>query len=719
MEDSFQPDSSDSFTADTAKHIDNLANTADEPTRSNSILSAVDSFLQDHPTLRQVGQRLLTGFSDEDKAHLASQGITNIVGAPADVSVLPELTHPQDESWPGYLARGAYNQIIRPLGTASGFLGAANPAHQVGPLQNPVISTGGRDIEGLVNTAKDELANIGKVTKPAEVVSPNITPELTQPELPLQQAPELPTVNNPVPLSPQEQLMQKVQQSKPLNKLQQIMYTAERQQRLGKMAEIQGSGQAGFYARKGQLAGEYKKVGMEPLKLEQSDVDGLFDIIKNHPQTIGFNQIKAGDALAKVLNGQVPQRNEIQLLGRVFGPQFSATLSKNLPLIDKTQGWLKEGLNLPRALMASFDLSAPLRQGIGLIHTAEYWKSFNDMFKSFGSNEAFRGVMDSIEANPKFALAQDSGLAMTDLLGTSNREEQIMSNLSEKIPVIGAGVRASNRAYTGFLNKLRMDSFSKLIDSAQDAGLDPVSNHYLRKQIAGYVNTATGRGSLGSMEKYAEGLNSVFFSPRLIASRAKMLNPNTYIQMGGTGIASPEAAFLRKQYIKSALAMATAGTTVVELGRLAGGEVSNDPTSSDFRKLKIGNARLDPYGGHQQFITATSRLLDAAYGSATGNESDYGPYKKPTGLDTVGRFTRSKLNPVLGFAWSMLDNQREASGKPMNFTSLDPVENSVMNRFVPMLLQDVHDLALDDPRLMPLAIPSAFGAGVQDYQTGR
>jgi hypothetical protein len=270
-------------------------------------------------------------------------------------------------------------------------------------------------------------------------------------------------------------------------------------------------------------------------------------------------------------------------------------------------------------------------------------------------------------------------------------------------------------------------------------GVDAKANVPLARDLAEFVNVSTGRGSLGKLESSAKTLNQVLFSPRLIASRLQMLNPKNYI------FARPE---VRKEYLKSLFMIAAVGNTLTQLGKLAGGEVSNDPNSADFGKLKIGNTRLDPYGGHQQYIVAANRLmrpswagvgsptetgitpLDTATGFAatggqqlrsTNNGQNYDLWNPrrpfdPTHLDVAGRFLRGKVHPVIGFAWSLLGGRREISGEQMNLSTMNPFENSIAQRFIPLIFQDIYELSQHDKQLIPILAPlAALGMSVQSY----
>lgn len=408
------------------------------------------------------------------------------------------------------------------------------------------------------------------------------------------------------------------------------------------------------------------------------------------------------------------------------------------PNIDPQQSsFLKEAYNTARAATTTFDISAPARQGLPLIGTKAWWTSWDDMLKSFGSEKAFQLVQQGIADNPLFkerlsptgkkipSFASEAGLKLTDLTNLSSREEAIASNWLEKIPGYGKGVRASNRAYTAFLNKLRADHFESLINDSKAMGIDPMKDLTTAREIAEFVNNATGRGSLRAsipstvnyfgkdykvpsavagkgidLERHAELLSNIFFSPRNMASRMQMMNPVNYT------MASP---FIRKQYLKSMASTVSAWMTVAGLAKLAGADVSLDPTNADFGKIKIGDARLDPAGGFQQYLVLFTRLAQGKYtSSTTGQEHEFGQGFKPeTRASTAMNFGVNKLHPMLKFGYDMMNASKY---RPFS------VGDRVAKMFVPMLASDINELIQEDPKLAVMLGPAAaIGMGTQYY----
>jgi len=257
----------------------------------------------------------------------------------------------------------------------------------------------------------------------------------------------------------------------------------------------------------------------------------------------------------------------------------------------------------------------------------------------------------------------------------------------------------SNRAATGFLNKMRADVFDDLVKKAQRLKLNV---NVEGPKIATYINTATGRGNLGMFENAAVALNSVFFSPRLMASRVSLMNPVFYAKL------SP---MVRKEALKDLLGLAGVATTTLGLAKMGGAEIGYDPRSADFGKIKIGNTRYDIGGGFLQYMRLGAQLITGEHvSSTTGVKTTVGEgYKPMTRAEILGRFIGTKESPVASFAMGLLKGKGFA-GKKFE------VGKEAGLRFVSMVVQDMYDL-YEERGLegLLMASPAIFGIGVQTY----
>lgn len=380
----------------------------------------------------------------------------------------------------------------------------------------------------------------------------------------------------------------------------------------------------------------------------------------------------------------------------------------------------------PKSIQASLDLSAPLRQGLPLITTKQYYSSLKPMMQGFGSGEIFEASQNAIEGRAGFDYGRKMGLKLTDVgQGMQKAEESFISNAADKIPILGRLKVASERAYVAFLNNLRAGRFDYLVDKYKNLHDGEIPDS-VGRQLAKFVNVSTGRGDLGRFEKNAPELNALFFSPRLIASRLTMLNPKYYVD------ADP---FVRRQAVKALLSVAGVGLAVDGMGYAAGGIVNHDlstmklpytdietppmfPTNTDFGKVTKGNTRLDPWGGFQQYVIEASRLVSGKdESSVSGREWDLNNpgFNTPTRKTVIENALRYKLSPAAKFAWSFLAGKDEL-GNPFDFTS------ELGKAFVPLFVQDLKDLYKEDPTLLPRGWKATFGVagllgmGVNTYQ---
>lgn len=383
-------------------------------------------------------------------------------------------------------------------------------------------------------------------------------------------------------------------------------------------------------------------------------------------------------------------------------------------------GPIRKVISEARALQTSLDLSAPLRQGITQIHTKEFWKNLKPMFEAARSEEGFKRLAAEIEARPTFSLMQRAGVEFTDVSkALAKREESMRGTFVEKwIPP----VRASNRAYTLFLNKLRADTFDRMSTNAdilEDAlqDVDEVSKG--AKSIAKFVNDATGRGDLGSWEKSAVALNDVFFSPKLIASRVNMLGragKATFESISRTGADDAVSKGLRKEALKSMIGYGTLGTISSGISIMGGAKGTEDPKSTDFGKLKIGNTRIDLTGGFQQYFRVATQLsTNLATAISEENDLDIPAFlqNKQSAGGTAGRFLRNKLSPsisaVVDLAWG-----ENVIGEDVERTPLG-AGKEMLELITPLIIDDLIELIREDPKMLPAIIPAFFGGGIQSY----
>lgn len=515
--------------------------------------------------------------------------------------------------------------------------------------------------------------------------------------------------NLPPSQDPVKLITEALKKAKPLEKQQAAIYSAERSKRIAGVVGAGKSvpGEKGYFAQLSKLKGELPKVQFESIRKEitQPHIDSLFDLVEKANVT-PFEKITAKGGLSKLLGaegGAVPTRGELELLGEIFPDDFIKAVLEKRPFTQKLWSGIQNALNLPRAVMATADLSAPLRQGVFLVGRPKQWlPAFRDMFKYAFSEKAYLGLMDNIKARPTYQLMRESKLALTDMGSMlAKREESFMSNLAEKIPIFGRISKGSNRAYSGFLNKLRADVFDDLVKNAKQLGITKDRPGVI-SDISKFVNSATGRGDLGMFNRAAPILNGIFFSPRLLASRLNLLNPVYYAKLD---------PFVRKEALKSLFTFAGTATAVLGLASLAGAEIETDPRSADFAKAKFGNTRYDVLGGFQQYIRLASQLATGKIiSSTTGKEITLGEgYNSLTRKDVLVRFLENKESPIVSFATALMTGQTTL-GEPLD------VPTEVVNRAIPLVIQDMYDLFQERGlNGLGMALPGIFGVGSQTY----
>lgn len=375
--------------------------------------------------------------------------------------------------------------------------------------------------------------------------------------------------------------------------------------------------------------------------------------------------------------------------------------------------------NIPKAVMASVDLSAAFRQGLPLVpgHPVLTFKkggAFREMFHYFGSEKHFQGLIKNIESDPNYDLYVKTKLHITE--GNSGkigaREEAFIAHLPEKVPFVGSFlIKGSDRAFTGFLYKLRKDVFDAQAIQLEKSGLTFKTDPEVFKGLASYINNGSGRGNLRSsagehlLSAIAPVTNIGFFSTRLIVSRLQLLNPIYYAKLD---------APIRRLAIKDMLSFVAAGSSLLAIARLNGGSVELDPRSADFAKIKTGNTRIDIWGGFQQYVTLATRLATNEAKTQNGKVRTSKEYPYTTRLQRMEDFTYNKLSPAAGMIKRFLQDQAPDINDKSGF---QPTQEAI-NSLTPLYLKDLYETIQEQGAVKGLAlgIPPMFGVGMSNYK---
>lgn len=370
-----------------------------------------------------------------------------------------------------------------------------------------------------------------------------------------------------------------------------------------------------------------------------------------------------------------------------------------------------------RTIKASFDYSAPLRQGViptmfeVLTNPKQAAARFGKMFKSSTNERFFDRWMDDVRTSPMWPIMQSSGLAIADPNNITTKEEVFQSKFAEKIPLIGTyGIKGSERAYAYFLNSQRIDMFTKGVNLMVDKGMTIDNSKDEYKAWAKTVNTLTGRGELIEPFKSANGLLSMgFFSPRLIAARLAIFNPLFY-----KDIPPP----LRGMVAAQMSAFIGLGTTILAAISLfgSGGDkkdgwsVEWDPRSPDFGKIKHGNTRYDMWGGFQQYIRLFATLGTQSKKTSSGKVVGLQTKKDNKSGSVIGTFFRSKVSPLVGSVINVATGSDVVGNKVT-------LGSEAKQFLLPLIAGDTYDAYKDKgaSNIPGVVVPAIFGVSVATY----
>jgi len=351
-------------------------------------------------------------------------------------------------------------------------------------------------------------------------------------------------------------------------------------------------------------------------------------------------------------------------------------------------------VNLTKAIPASFDNSALFGQGaiISGARPSLIPGAVADSARSAMSPAKFETFKNKLVSHPNQELREASGLYLASI---KQGEETFGSRFAEKIP----GVAASSRAYEATLDSLRSNAFDLYAAQLKAAG---VTDPKAFKDIARWVNVATGRGELGKLEPLADVLNLPLFSPRLLASKFNVISAVRYARMHPAA----RRIALREMFRATGSYGVTLG-----LAKLAGADVDLDPFSPGFGLIQSDETSYDLSGGRLRPLRYAAQIADSLNRTRRGEKVK--DDRKVAAL--TEKFFRAYLSPA-GQLGADYFTGEDFAGNEFGAKEWKPAEFKFgeLDRLMPFAVKEIRDAYREAGALGAVkAAPAFVGVGVK------
>jgi hypothetical protein len=325
---------------------------------------------------------------------------------------------------------------------------------------------------------------------------------------------------------------------------------------------------------------------------------------------------------------------------------------------------------IAKGVKASFDDSFLGRQGFKTMFTnpVTWAKNAAGSFELIGKQLMHKAtnedVLNALKADIYSRPNAMNGMYTKAKLDIGNTEESYPVSAVEHVPILGRFFKASEVAFEGTAYRLRADVFDHYLTVAQKGGVDLTQPTQVRS-IGKLVNSLTGRGDLGSLEKVGKTVNNIFFSPKFLKSNFDFLTAHLFDDT--SRFAKREAAYNLGRVVIGTSTILTIANALMP------GSVETDPHSADFGKIKIGDTRFDVTGGMGSLVVLAARIGPLIAGqqsyvksTATGKKQplNTGTFGSKTGLDLFNDFFENRTSPGMGLLLDMLKGQDNNFQKP-------------------------------------------------------
>lgn len=403
----------------------------------------------------------------------------------------------------------------------------------------------------------------------------------------------------------------------------------------------------------------------------------------------------------------------------------------------------KEVLNLFRGLTLSGDLPL-LRQGAMVSLPPRYWaqtlkdlnaarRAWKDINFAKAKVELENLVVDVAKQPVAITkLAHDAGVQFSsDLFARTATRGQVEEGYESQIARSLPGFGNLEQMNAVFMDLRRIDVFRRYLDAAMRQPLSDEQLVKVAQDAAEMVNNLSGRAAAALTEAVRNEAGKVieparekhnltnlilrtgplFWSPKYLVSRMRLLNPRTYTQLNPA---------IRREVAKDVAAFAGTVLATGLLAAQAGFTVSLDPDDSDFLKIKTadGKTRYDLAAGfgpllrvYWQFAKTGTTMLPDDVRKKIGSDEQSSKLAKDTATESY-RFLRGKLSPVPSYlALWLFHDWKEVTGEKVT------PGQAAIKRTLPLMYQDFQEAYEKEQAAGLLKVSPIFiGAGVQQYE---
>jgi hypothetical protein len=451
-------------------------------------------------------------------------------------------------------------------------------------------------------------------------------------------------------------------------------------------------------------------------------------------------------------------RSEKEAVKEKYDIEFEKHKFANRTKAQKAIDMAKDVWGLSRLLQASIDFGVIGIQGG--IYTNKYLmtnpkvvgKAISDAFKNGLNKKRSEKWFNDIKSQEWYDDAKKSKLSITSPNAKATaREEVSYSNLADlawkymnprRLVTRNKSfdtkwenanpLHAFERWSTTYMDSLRAARFQEAREKLFSDGLTFDSHPKAFKDVAGTINTFTGRSSLDGLENMSEGLSTVFYSPRNWMSIIKQTTPYGLVRFAMMSDGKINGERLSRAQKLALTDFSTAVGTTAAMVAMTAAYLNNDddedtgvnldkPFRSDFLKVKYRRENgdvvtQDPWGGKLPMIVLQARLYLDSYesGNTDGTVQLGSGYGVPTRLETIGRMATNKLAPSASLFDKYLSTHVDEEGNRNSFGKEWEWSEEAKKTFAPMIIEN-KKLLQDDPKSLDgiAAFLSLIGYGTQ------